>query len=389
MSTNLKQIIAIEDQNEVKLYPKRGVALTKGEGAYVFDTNGKKYLDFMTNLGVNILGYSNPKITDAITRQLETLPSVHQTFYSEARADFLKELISILPAGLNQVIFTNSGTESIEAALKLAMAATGKSKFIAAANSYHGRTLGSLSVTGQDKYKKPFLPMLGKVIHIQFNDIEALKQNLSKDVAAVILEPIQGEAGIILPAQDYLKAVKKICKSQGVLLILDEIQTALRTGSWFAFEHYDVFPDIVCLSKSLSYGIPFGLAITSSKVGNLMPKGGHGSTFAGNPLATVAATEVLKQIKKQKLLLNAVKMGSYFLKLLGELNHPAILNIKGKGLWIGLELKENTFPYLKMMQEKGLIAASSSTNTIRFLPPINVSKKEIDQALKIIKEAFS
>lgn len=389
MFTNLKQMQTFEDKNEVKLYPKRGIALVKGIGFYMLDSNGKKYLDFMTNIGVNILGYSNPVITQVISKQLELLPSVHQTFYSETRAKFLKEVLSILPTSLNQVIFTNSGTESIEAALKLAMAATGRNKFIAASNSYHGRTLGSLSVTGQDKYKEPFLPMLGDVTHIQFNDLEALKQNLSEDAAAVILEPIQGEAGIILPDENYLKEVKKVCESQGVLLILDEIQSAIRTGVWFAFEHYKVIPDILCLSKSLSYGIPFGLVVTTPKVGSLMPKGGHGSTFAGNPLACVAATEVIKEIKKNQLLLNATKTGDYFLNKLKELNYPTILNVKGAGLWIGIELKEPITPYLKKMQDKGLIAASSSSDTIRFLPPINISKKEVDEALSIIKEVFS
>lgn len=389
MLAKFKQIQIIEEKNEVKLYPKRGIALIKGEGAYVFDTNGKKYLDFMTNIGVNILGYSNPAITAAISKQLMELPSSHQTFYCVSRSMFLKEILSVLPASLNQVIFTNSGAESVEAALKLAIAATGKNKFIAAFNSYHGRTLGSLSVTGQKKYRKPFLQMLGKVTHVPFNDLKALKKSLSKDVAAVILEPIQGEAGIVLPEKYYLKGVKRLCQKQGVLLILDEIQSAIRTGKWFAFEHFGVMPDILCLSKSLSYGIPFGLVITTSKVGNFMSKGGHGSTFAGNPLACTAATEVTRQIKKQKLLQNAKEMGDYFLKALGEIKHPAIVGVKGLGLWIGIELNEQITPYLKIMQDKGLLAASSSSNTIRFLPPININKKEVDEALKIIKEVFS
>lgn len=389
MSINLNQIISIEDANEVKLYPKRGIALKKGRGAYVFDTSGKKYLDFMTNIGVNILGYSNSSITKAIVAQLELIPSTHQTFYSEARAELIQELKTILPPSLNQVIFTNSGTEAVEAALKLAMAATKRSKFMATFNSYHGRTLGSLSVTGQRKYREPFLNFFGKVTHIPFNDIEALKKNLSEDYAALILEPIQGEAGIVLPDPDYLKEVKKLCKSKGVLLILDEIQSAIRVGSWFAFESYGVIPDILCLSKSFSYGIPFGVVITSSEVGSLMPKGGHGSTFAGNPLSCVAACTVIKQIKKKKLLMNARIMGDYFMEGLKKLNHPAILNIRGRGLWIGIELKENTTPYLKKMQDNGLIASSSSSSTIRFLPPINVGKKETDQALVIIKKVFS
>ena len=389
MSIDLKQIITVEEANTIKLYPKRGIALTKGEGVYVFDSNGKRYLDFMTNLGVNILGYSNPSITKAIYKQLETIPSTHQTFYSEARADLLRELRTILPLNLNQVIFTNSGTESIEAALKLAMAATGKNGFVAAVNAYHGRTLGSLSVTGQQKYKDSFPSLLPNIVHVPFNDVKALRMSLSENTAAVILEPIQGEAGIILPDQDYFKKVKDICQSHGILLILDEVQSAIRTGNWFAFEQLDVIPDILCLSKSFSYGIPFGLVVTTVKVGSLMPKGGHGSTFGGNPLACIAAGEVIKQIKKMKLLLNASKMGRYFLDQLNQLKHPAILKVRGKGLMIGLQLKENTTPYLKKMQENGLIAASSSSDTIRFLPPITVTKKGIDQALSIIKEVFS
>lgn len=390
MYTNLKQIKSLEEQNEIKLYPKRGIALAKGEGVYVFDTDGNKYLDFMTNLGVNILGYSNTSITKAIAKQLEKLPSTHQTFYSEARANLLNEIMSILPPQINKVIFTNSGAESIEAAIKLAKVATGKSGFISTINSYHGRTLGSLSLTGEQKYKDPFLPLLDGVIHIPFNNIQVIKDYLSKNtsIAAVIVEPIQGEAGIIIPDQNYLKQLRKVCNSYGVLLILDEIQTAIRTGSWFAFEQYGIVPDILCLSKSFSYGIPFGLVITTDRIGNLMPKGGHGSTFAGNPLACVAAFETIKQIKKQKLLKNATQMGNYLLEQLNKIKNPIILNIKGKGLMIGLGLKENITPYLKRMQDLGLIAASSNSDTIRFLPPATVSKKEIDKAVNIVRKVF-
>lgn len=391
MSFLLKQIAEIENKQEVKLYPKRGIALSKGEGVYLIDTEGKKYLDFMTNLGVNILGYSNPKITKAISEQLETLPSTHQTFYSEQRAEFLREFKTIMPEYLSQVILTNSGTESIEAALKLAMVFKGKNGFIAAKAAYHGRTLGSLTVTGQEKYKQ-ILPLSHQnkadVIHVPFNDIKALKKAVNNNTAAVILEPIQGEAGIIIPDQNYLSQVRDICSKNDILLILDEIQTAIRTGSFSAFEQFGALPDILCLSKSLSYGIPFGLVITSTKIASRMPKGGHGSTFAGGPVACIAALEVIKAIKKNSLLENAINIGKYFLDELRKIKNPQIKEVRGKGLMIGLELVENVTPFLKSMQEKGLIAASSNSDTIRFLPPINVSKSEIDQALKIIKEVF-
>lgn len=389
MPANLKQIILNEERNEVKLYPKRGVAIEKGEGIYVYDTAGKKYLDFMTNLGVSILGYTNPEIVKAVSDQISLIPSIHQTFYSEKRADLLREFTEILPEKLNKAVFTNSGAESIEAGLKLAMAVTGKTKFIAAMGAYHGRTLGSLSVTGQEKYKTIFNDFLGNAVHVPYNDAGAIEKSITKDVAAVILEPIQGESGIIIPEEDYLKKVREICNKNGILLILDEIQSAVRTGVWFAFERSGIIPDILCLSKSLSYGIPFGIVFVTEEVSSAMPKGGHGSTFAGNPVSVVAATEVLKKIKKDNLLRNASENGKYLLNELSKIKHPSILEIRGSGLMIGIELNENTTPYLKKMQDLGLIAASSSSDTIRFLCPICVTKKEIDEALLIIKEVFS
>ncbi len=387
---NLKQISDQENESEVKLYPKRGIALVRGVGVYVYDTDGKKYLDFMTNIGVNILGYSNPGITQAISKQLETLPSTHQTFYSEARAELLKELTTILPENLSRVILTNTGAESVEVSLKLAMTATGKSGFIAVNDAYHGKSLGSLSVTASELYKKDFMAFMDKdVVHVPFNDIEAVKKSITDNTAAVIVEPILGEAGVILPEDNYLSELKELCKSNGVLLIFDEVQSAIRTGSFLASEQYGVVPDIACFSKSFSYGITFGFVATTKEVGNKMTKGGHGSTFGGNPTACVAATEVIRQIKKEDLFAHVKSMGEYFLSELKKLQHPLIVKVKGKGLMLGIELSEKTTPYVKKMQDAGLIACLSSTDTIRFLSPINVNKKEIDEALVIIRKVFA
>lgn len=390
MSADINQIKLAEDEYEVKLYPKRGIALEKGKGSYVYDTNGKKYLDFMTNIGVNILGYTNPEITKAISEQLNTLPSTHQTFYSSKRAEFLAELTSILPPELNKIIFTNSGAESIDASLKLAITATGKNGFIAVNNAYHGKSLGSLSVTESELYKKNYMAFINKdVCHVPFNDLLAIEKSISETTAAVIVEPIQGEAGVILPDGNYLSKLKELCQRNGILLIFDEVQSAIRTGYWLASEQYGVMPDIACLSKSFSYGLPFGFVITKKEIGDMMTKGGHGGTFNGNPLVCTAAIEIIRKIKKDNLLKNAQELGEYFLSELQKTEHPSIVKIKGKGLMIGIEFSEKITPYVKKMQDAGLIAALSSTDTIRFLPPINVTKTEIDEALTIIKRVFA
>lgn len=388
MKFTIDQTIQIEKNFEVPLYPKRGIALARANGIYVFDNNGKQYIDCMTNIGVNILGYGNTNIISAITKQLELLPSCHQSFYSEQRAAFLNEITSILPDNHSRIIFTNSGAESIEAALKLARAATGKKKFIATINSYHGRTLGALSATGQEKYRLPFMPLLPEFTHVPFNDISAMSMAMPNDTAAVIIEPIQGEGGIILPDKKYLSHLKTLCKEKNILLIFDEIQTAIRTGSWLVSEQLDVTPDIICLSKSLSYGLPLGLVATTEIISNSMPKGGHGSTFAGNPVTCVAATQVIQYIKKEKLLENAKVTGEYFLHKLKQIKHPLIKDVRGLGLMIGIELSEYVTPYVKKMQDYGLLTIPTAHNIIRFLPPITFNKRNVDEVVKIVKEVF-
>lgn len=389
MSLDLSQIINIEKNNEVTLYPKRGIALVRGEGVYVFDTDGKRYIDCMTNIGVNILGYGNSEIADAISKQIQTLPSCHQSFYSEQRAEFLNEITSILPEPLSKIIFTNSGAESVEAALKIAQTATGRKKFIAAINSYHGRTLGALSATGQDKYRMPFIPLTPEFTHVPFNDFPAMENAASDETAAIILEPIQGEGGIIIPDKDFLKKIKKLCEEKKILLILDEVQTAFRTGSLLASENFGIIPDIVCMSKSLSYGLPFGLMVTTETISNSMSKGSHGSTFAGNPVSCIAAAKVIQYIKKENLLLNTKKTGTYFISQLKTIKHPVIKEVRGSGLMIGLELTEPVTPYVKKMQDNSLLTIPTAQNTIRFLPPITFTRENVDEVIDILKEVFA
>lgn len=388
MKLPLPEITNIEKTTQVGLYPKRGIALDKGEGHFVFDTNGKKYFDCMTNIGVNILGYGNSTISTAIANQIQTLPSVHQSFYSNERAVFLREITNVLPPTLSRIIFTNSGSESVEAAIKLAKVVTGKKGIIAATNSYHGRTLGALSATGQEKYRTQFQPLLPAFVHVPFDSPAAIKKAITDDTAAVILEPIQAEGGLIIPRKSYLKQVKAICEEKGILLIADEVQTAIRTGTWLASEQFGVIPDIVCLSKSFSYGLPFGLVVTSSEISEKMPKGAHGSTFAGNPVACTAATQVITTITNEKLLQNAKVTGEYFLNELKKLTHPVIKEVRGMGLIIGMELTENSTPFVRNLQLQGILAIPSNGTIIRFLPPITITKKDVDEIMKIIQNVF-
>jgi [amino-group carrier protein]-gamma-(L-lysyl/L-ornithyl)-L-glutamate aminotransferase len=389
MKLKLDQIRNLEKENEVTLYPKRGIALAKGEGIFIYDTEGKRYIDCMTNIGVNILGYGNAYVANPIAEQLQTLPSTHQSFYTEKRAEVLAEITSILPESLSKIIFTNSGAESVEAALKLAISATGKNKFIACVNGYHGRTFGALAATGQEKYREPYLPLKPEFTHIPFNDITAFKKAITNDTAAVLLEPIQGEGGVLIPDKNYLKQVKKLCTEKKILLICDEVQSAIRTGTWLASSQFGVTPDIVCLSKSLSYGLPFGIVATTKPVSDLMPKGAHGSTFAGNPLSCAATASVLSFIKKKKLLANAAVVGDYFIKKLQTVKHPLIKEIRGRGLMIAMELSVPSTPYIKKLQDMGLITIPTAGNAIRFLPPITLTKKDVDAIIKIVEEVFS
>lgn len=387
MSLSIDQISHIENEKEIPLYPKRGIALGKGEGVYVFDSDGKKYLDCMTNIGVNILGYGNKTIADAISSQIQMLPSCHQVFYSQARAECIEAFGSILPSSLSRFLFTNSGSESVEAALKLARLVTGKKSYIAVHNSYHGRTFGALSATGQEKYRQPFQPLIPGFWHVPFNNFTSLYRALTADTAAVILEPIQGEAGFIFPTKDYLTNLRKLCTERNILLIFDEVQSAIRTGHWLASEHFEVKPDIVCLSKSFSYGIPFGIVAITPEISEKVAKGAHGSTFAGNPVACTAAVQTIRQIKEQDLLTSAKNTGEYFLTELKKIQNPVIKEIRGKGLMIAIELTGPCTPYVRRMQNLGLLTIPSG-NVIRFLPPIILTKEHVDEAVGIVKKVF-
>lgn len=312
----------------VDTYQMRGKSFIKGSGAYLIDQKGDKYLDLMTNIGVNIFGYGNREIANTLAKQFLELPSLHGSFNSIVRSKASIALVGASGGKLKAVYWANSGTEAVEAAIKFATLASGKSDFIAAKGGFHGKTLGALALTSNWKYKKPFTNMLIKVNFVDYGDVTSLEKKINMKTAAVILEPIQGEAGVVIPPKNYLKEVERICQKKKVLLIIDEVQTGVgRTGKFLA-SHWDgIQPDIICLGKGLSLGIPVGATLVSQKVAKSILKGIHTSTFGGNPLACAGAVKMLELLDKNQLEKNR-NLGKYFISQLKKIKSKNIREVK-------------------------------------------------------------
>lgn len=371
----------------VASYPNRGITFVKGQGMNFIDSSGKKYLDFGSNYGVNIFGYGYPGINKALTNQISKLINLHGSFANDMRTKAAEKLVKICGGKMSKVFFSNSGAEAIEAALKFARLATGKSRFIAMENGYHGKTLGALSATGGEKYRDPFLPLLWNFTHIPFGDIAGLKQAITKDTAAIITEIVQGEGGIKLADKNYFTVLQNLCKENKTLLIVDEIQTGLgRTGTFLACEKFGITPDILCLGKGLAGGIPVGATLVSEEIAQKIPVHIHTTTFGGNPLAAAGIVATLKEFDDKYLLKNIRKNGAYFLSRLKKIKSKKIVEARGIGLMVAVELKENATWLLKALQDKRIIAIPAGSNVIRFLPPYIITKKEIEIAIKVLKD---
>lgn len=370
-------------------YPNRNIVLEKGKGVYLFDENGKKYLDCMSNYGVNIFGYGHPSINKAIISQLSKLTTLHGSFANEKRAEASQMIVEKCGSTYTQMYWSNSGAEAIEAALKFAVLTTGKTKFIAFSHAYHGKTLGALSATDGDKYRKPFFPLLWEFVHIKYDDPSALKNVIDDKIAGVIIEPIQGEGGLIPPSKGYLKKVQTLCNKHNILLILDEIQTGMgRTGYFLASHEEKVEADIVCLGKGLAGGIPVGATVFTQTVANKIPKNIHTSTFGGNPLACAGVIATLEQLTPS--MLNTIKKtGAYFIKELQKIKSPFISEVRGKGLMIGMEVKDKRNEILKKMQDNGVLVIPAGEQVVRFLPPYIITKKQIDAVINIFKKVIT
>ncbi len=382
-------LIEAENRFEMGVYPKRGISLVRGSGSLVYDAEGKEYIDFTSGIGIAVLGHSHPKLAQAISHQASTLLTCNESFANNERARFLTRLAALWQSATStngKIFLCNSGTEAIEAAMKLARAKTGRKNFVAAMNAFHGRSMGSLSLTFKPKYRERFEPLIGPIARVRYNDIESLRSAVNNETAAVFLEVIQGEGGIRPATQEYIKAAREICTAAGALLIIDEIQSGVgRTGKFFAFEHYGIAPDACTLAKGLGGGVPIGALIAREDVCAFKPLE-HGSTFGGNPLACAAGNAALDVFEQENLLEQAATNGEWLAGRLRALTakHPSIVEIRGKGLMIGIELKSESKPVLQAAQAKGLLVLSGGDVVVRLLPPLNTPREVYERALGIL-----
>jgi acetylornithine/LysW-gamma-L-lysine aminotransferase len=382
--------LEMEKKYIARTYGSREAVFVRGEGVYIYDDTGKRYIDCFSNYGVNILGHNVAAINNAVQRQLSLITNVHGSFSNDTRALFAKKLVEVSPNNLTKVFFCNSGTEAVEAAIKFARLATKRTQILGAKMGYHGKTMGALSLTRtQPKYHEPFLPLLQDVAHFSFDDAQSLKEVISDKTAAVFLEPIQGEGGIRIPSAGFFKEVKEICEKNGTLLVIDEIQTFGRTGKLFAIEHFGIKPDILCLAKGFCGGLPAGAVLITEKISNALFNGCHTNTFGGNPLVCSAGLATFDFIEKNNLVSNAEIVGKYFLEKLREIQSPLIREVRGKGLMIAVELKTKVTQYAKELQDNGVIVIPTGANVLRLLPPIIFTTRNVDEVLPVFEKVLA
>jgi len=399
--TKLDQIRAAEARLLLQTYDRSPVLFVGGEGVHIFDENGTKYLDLLSGIGVNALGYNHPAITKTIAEQSQKLIHTSNLFYHEGQAELALRLTE--RSGLDRAFFANTGTEAWEAALKLARAHAGVlrsegktigTKFLALEQSFHGRTFGAMSTTYKDKYREPFAPVVPGVEFVKLNDLADLRAKFSNEVCAILVEAIQGEGGIRPLTQEFFAEARALASSTGALLIVDEIQVGMgRTGKWFAYQHYGIQPDVTTLAKPIAGGIPLGAVLCTEEVARSFHPGMHGTTFGGGPLACSVAIAVIDTIEKDGLLANATAVGDYFQQQLRSLakRHEAIVDVRGKGLMVAAELDSAELGKLTVaeMLKRHILINCTSDTVLRFLPPFILERAHVDTAIKALDEIFS
>lgn len=381
-------VIEIENKHTSGLYTKQNFAIVRGQGASLWDSDGNEYIDCSSGHGVANIGHAHPKVAAAVAEQATKLVTLFETFPNDQRAALMEKLTALTP-GLDRVFFCNSGTESVEAAIKFARLSTGHTGIIATMRGFHGRSMGALSATWNKKYREAFEPLVPDYSHVAYNNIAAMEKAVSDKTAAVILEVVQGEGGVYPADPAYIEAVRQVCTDRGALLIIDEVQTGFgRTGKIFAYQHYGITPDILCVAKSLAGGIPMGAVLLSPAVKNLGP-GLHGSTFGGNPLSCAAAVAALSVIEEENLPQQAAEKGEYLKAKIRALNLPIVREVRGLGLMVGIELKQKVAPYVKALQEKKIIALNAGLTTIRLLPPLVITYEQLDKVVAALGEVLA
>lgn len=389
---NTNEIMEMFDKYVIANYGRLPRAIVKGEGNYLWDAEGNKILDMFPGWAVSGIGHCHPKVVDAIQKQAGELLHIDNTFYIEQQG-LLAKLLSKRAFG-GKCFFCNSGAEANEAAMKLARRHTSKEKYkyITTEGGFHGRTFATVTATAQPKYHEGFMPMLAGFEYIPFNDVEALKKAFSDEVAAVMVEPIQGEGGINVASGEFMRAIRELCDEHGALMILDEVQTGMgRTGKWFGFQHYDVEPDIITLAKALGGGVAIGAMMARSDVAASLVPGTHASTFGGNPLACAAGIAVIEAIEEEGLIDNAIKMGEYAREKIEGLKekHSIIDHVRGKGLMIGVQLSSDGSAIVSKCLEKGLRINCTQGTVLRFMPSMTVCKEELDAAIAILDSVLN
>ena len=369
-------------------YGSPSIALVKGKGLVVTDADGKQYLDFLGGIATNILGHAHPAIVKAVSKQVSILSHVSNFYVHPNAVELAEKLASMTGDKSAKVFFCQSGAEANEAALKLSRR-TGKVRVVAAQGAFHGRTMGALSLTGQPSKREPFLPLVKGVKHVPYGDIEAMRKAVNKKTAMVIIEPIMGEAGVIVPPADYLQELRALCDAKGALLVIDAVQTGMgRTGDWFGYEYSGITPDVITLAKGLGGGLPLGAMIALGKAADLFQPGDHGSTFGGNPVTTAAGLAAIKFIESQKLLKKVEKHGAYLMQELALI--PGVAEVRGAGLLLGIELENlKSSDVASALQKEGVLVNAANPTTIRLAPALIVTDVQIKKFITIFKKVMS
>ncbi|WP_322823070.1 aspartate aminotransferase family protein [Chloroflexus sp.] len=387
LSTNA-EIIAQEALYTSGLYPKRPLAIVRGEGARLYDADGRVYIDCVGGQGAANLGHCHPAIVAAIREQAERLISCPEIFPNDVRAAYLAELAAVVPFP-SRIFLCNSGAEAVEAALKFARLLTGRPGVVATMRGFHGRTMGALSATWESKYREPFLPLVPEFSHVPYGNVEALRAAIGPQTAAVLIEPVQGEGGVRPAPPGYLAEVATICAANGTLLLVDEVQTGFgRTGKLFAIEHSGVTPDMLILAKSIAAGVPMGAVVIHERHGTL-PSGTHGSTFGGNPLACAAARAALHVYQSERIPEQAATKGAWLMQTLRDLRLPSVREVRGLGLLVGLELKSRSQPAIAALIDHGVLALPAGPNVLRLLPPLVIEQADLERVVTAIEAVLS
>lgn len=391
----MNKYIEETDSLLLNIYNRIHLVLDRGDGVYLYDTDGKKYLDFAAGIAVFAFGYGNKEYNDALKTQIDKLIHTSNLYYNIPIVNAAKKFINA--SGMDEVFFTNSGTEAIEGAIKLAKkyaykkTGHGNHEIISMKQSFHGRSLGALSVTGQPKYQLAFGPMIEGILYGEFNNLDSVKELVNKKTCAIIVEPIQGEGGIYPAKKEFLEGLRKICDENDIVLIFDEIQSGMgRTGDMFAYQGYQVKPDILTSAKALGCGLPVGAFAAVTKVAQAFEPGDHGTTYGGNPLAGAAVSKVFDMFESEHILEHVNEISTYLEKRLDSLmeKYDSIIDRRGKGLMQGLEFNKPVKEYIDKALDKGLIIISAGNNIIRFVPPLITTKENVDEMIQILEDCI-